>query len=386
MEKELYKLFPACTIKDNTLICVTDCEHIFETIDINSGKIEYLDDPEGFDFQGWSGTDSILIYGERLFLLEQNGEHLMEYVPSENRAQYINLKCNDFVCSNFAGATIYNNKIYIFPRFRNSIFKIDFNGVVIEEKLCQKLSYSFNQKEELPHMLFSCSYQIENHIWIFTENDRLILDYDLNQEKFQEYMLPKVIGSCIQAVYEDRSFYILNSEGKVYLWSLEQKREQLLYDPGQEKEYPYYRTIIIAGGKLWILPFLGEHIMVINLKTQDCKKYNDYPSDFHYNAPDNWSKYNTYCDDQRCFYFAMHSGNYILVIDKENGLEHWIKPHEDSFTKKIFIYSRRKKIIPEYVVGEIKDYLDFLKEEKYIEEKNQRFYNGEFIWNSLGGK
>lgn len=386
MENELYKLFPTCVIQDEALYCVTDCEHIFEKIDINNGNIEYLDDPKGFDFQKWSGTDSILIYGENLYFLEQNGEHIMKYILSENSVKYIDLRCNDYFCSNFAGAAIYNGKIYVFPKFRNSIFKIDFDGIVIEEKLCPELNYFFDKEEELPHMLFSCSCQIKNHIWLFTENQRLIIDYDLTQEKFEKYMLSESIGSCIRAVYKDKRFYILNYDGKVYKWFPEEKNEQLVYDFRQKKSYSQFRSIIIAGENLWLLPFLGEDIIIFNLRTKDCKVYNDYPADFKYNAPNDWSKYFTYCDNQQYYYFSMHSGNYILVIDKKNGTEHWIKPQANSYIKKILLYLKREKNIPECTIGGIKDYMECLKRKEIIDRKIQYICNGKLIWNSLGGK
>lgn len=390
MKNEICALFSACAIKDGKLFCVTDVEHIFEWIDIKSGKVEYIDDPKGYIPGEWSGTGNILLDEEYAYLLEQNGTRIMKYSFLNQSCQYIALNINDYVCSNFAGSAIWKDKLYIFPRFRDRVIKVKIKSGSIEDNecLCPELEYVFDDKEAFPNMLFSCGYQMKNKMWLFTERDHIVINYDLSEERFERYCLPDSIDSCVHVAWGDEGFYVLSREGKIFLWSIIDNSVRELYDFGREKQYPYFGTLFSAGDSLWILPACGEHIYKIDLINGIAKVYGTYPRDFKYCAPENWNKYYTNYEDEQHIYFAMHSGNYILSIDKSNGQETWIQLQQINKERKLDFILRNKRERLQYETNnnDVADLIGLLKRD-YKEEKTiDRESAGRMIWNLTGGK
>lgn len=389
VKSELSALFPVCTVLNEKIFYITDGEHIFEKLDTQNGIVEYIEDPKGYKPREWSGTDRILVDEKYIYLLEQNGKHIMKYSLLNHECEYIDLNCNDYVYNNFAGAVIYNGMMYIFPRYRDGVVKVDLKSdcLVNKDCLCPDIEYCFNEKEEIPSALFACSYQIENHMWIFTEKARIVIDYNISEEQFDRYVLPESIKSCVRVVYKYGVFYILTIEGKIFTWSPDGGSEQELYDFGQKEAYPYFATIIIAGELLWVLPFWGKDICVIKLKTGKCVIYNSYPADFGYFAPDNWGKYYFYCSDKNHYYFAMHSGNYILTIDKKSGQEQWIKPRGSEEEKNIFyLRNSREKLTNENLCFDMLDFIKILKKNFYTQEEYKGNNVGLMIWNTIKGE
>lgn len=388
MKEALRALFPACVIKENTLFCITDCEHIFEKIDIKNGEIKYIDNPKGYTPEKWVGTDTILLGDEEIYFIEQNGERIMKYFPHDDLCEYIDLMCNDYVCSNFAGITIYRNKMYLFPKYRDNVFKLDLDIGVVKEMgcLCPEVNYRFNEKEEIPHMLFSCSYQIESHMWVFSERNQFVIDYNMELEKFKKYILPNNIKSCELVEYKEGLFYILTMEGKLFLWSPDENIEQEIYDFGIERKYPYFGAMVFGGNKLWLLPLWGKDIIIIDIVNKNSRLYQKYPIDFYYCAPENWAKYLSYCSDEEYIYFAMHSGNYILSISRSDGSERWIRPIGVGWKRKKEFYLKniQKQLNYENQYFDVFYYIRILEQSA---KKSRKYHGiGKTVWNIFGGK
>lgn len=388
MKKALRALFFACAIKENTLICMTDHEQIFEKIDIKTGEVHYINSPKGYIQEKWTGTDAVLWKEEEIYFVEQSGEHIMKYSLYDEECQYISLNCKDNVCNNFAGITIYKNNMYLFPRYRDNVLRLDLNDGIIKEKgrLCPEVNYRFNKKEEMPHMLYSCSYRIRSHVWIFMEKGRIVIDYDLELEEFEKHVLPKNIKSCELVEYKEKVFYILTMEGQLFSWSLDEGIEQEIYDFGKEKKYPYFGSMVMANSKLWLLPYLGKDIYIVDIVSGNNEIYQKYPMDFYYYAPQNWAKYLSYCCNDKYIYFAMHSGNYILSIDKNSGQERWIKPIEMEWERKRIFYlnNNTKNLSYEKVYFDIWDLVKILKQGN---KRTRKYYDiGKSIWNGFGEK
>lgn len=390
MKNKICALFPACTVKDNKLFCVTDVEHIFERIDIKSGQVEYIDDPEGYNPSKWSGTDAILLHEDIVYLVEQNGEHILKYSLVSHSCQYIDVMCNDYICTNFAGITIYAGQMYMFPRYRDGVIKVNLESGTVEMKddLCPEIEYAFNEKEPIPHTLFSCSCQVENHIWIFTERDGIAIDYDIAEEQFEKYILPESVEGCVQVEYVDGLFYFLIMEGKIYTWSPEKNIGEEICDFGKACEYPYFGIISYAGNRLWVLPLLGNDIYIIDLLAHQYTIYSNYPADFAYFAPNNWGKYFRYYSDEKYYYYAMHAGNYILIIEKKTGQEQWIKPQVPDEEKKVTFYlkNRREQFNYENIYYNIMDLIGMLKRSSKMEGQDNGCAGGFSIWNKLKHK
>ena len=225
-------------------------------------------------------------------------------------------------------------------------------------------------------------------MWIFTEKERVVIDYDITLERFERYLLPESIKTCVWAEYKDNLFYILTKEGKLYKWLKNEEMGEEIYDFGLEKKYPYFNLFVIAGGSLWLLPGTGGEISVIDLENRTEKIYDNYPNGFKYFAPETWSKYFTKYEDEKYYYFSMHSGNYILSIDKTDGQEKWIQPQKIEQEKRADFYLRNKRgrLIIESACYDMADLIMLLQGTPKAERPDADNGNGNLIWLLTGRK
>lgn len=91
-------------------------------------------------------------------------------------------------------------------------------------------------------------------------------------------------------------------------------------------------------------------------------------------------KYYGYCENSKFYYFAMHSGNYILSIEKESGKEKWLKPIR--ILEKRAIYNRNNHWKS---VCELKELLWEISKLKEITTNNKAIglITGKKIWEEV---
>ena len=381
------KEFLSCIVRGNKLYFISEAELVLMRMDISSGEIEYIDNPYIVNSTGnfrvrWKLADRMLSYNKNIYILECDGTRMIEYHVEKNTCRYFDINCSVYVCSNYAGFTIYKDKAYIFPSFLNELVVVDLisGEVEREEKICKDISYIPDLKKAIPHKLFSCGCRIENSEWVFMEQNNEVIEYDLEKRYIQNHKIPKVIHGCVHAEWKDNIFYILDLEGKLYTWNVENHDvEDWLLDTG--RPYPNYREMVVTKKKIWILPEIGEDILLIEKETRKSEKYYKYPSDFRYAAPENYSKYYVHCEDKENYYFSMHSGNYLFCVEKESGKERWIKPYFTKIKKVIDYYKKNSMFISEGVYT-LSNYMKFIIDDK-SDINGQVSYIGEKIWKGM---
>lgn len=343
-------LFPACVISEQGIIYyVTQKEHALKELNMDSQKVKYIDNPKGYEPAEWTGVDRLLLDNNKLFLFEQNGSRLLEYSLTERTCRYFDLNCNIWSCDNWSKCVIARNKVFAFSSFANKVVKVDLsNGDIKIEKIHHSISYLFYQEKEryiydnseieIPCKLFSCGCQVNKEVWIFTERKGIVLKYDLFREESIVYSLPKSINGCMHVIWIKGLFYILSIDGKVFSWDLQKNKAKLLFNGKIKFPYAYFGKIAVTNKNIWILPCFGKDIYVMNLKSNVEELYSTYPKDFCYDIDPSKSKFYGYTEDSKNYYFAMHSANYILIINKESGKEIWVKPKEPTLDEKIDHY------------------------------------------------
>ena len=278
---------------------------------------------------------------------------------------YFELDYNGRNCDNYALFTSWGRKLYVFPRYGDKFIIIDLEKEKVQKNkiLSSKIQANRKNKEKDTMSYFWCGCQLENKAWLFSKQGNMAVVYDMNSSMWQEYEIPGNIDNCVSVMpYEDK-FYLLNSKGIVYCWDAKCALVEIIADCSNSSgDNTRFSQIGVSGKRIFILPALEKDIYYVDLKTRQINKYETYPKGFRYCGPENWSKFYGYCEDEECYYFAMRSANFMLVLNKQSGKEKWIKPRQllrEEYIKVYFNYNRSLLQETECNLEDVLDYLDY---------------------------
>lgn len=380
-EVNMNHLFASCALIENEMYFISETENVFQKIDVNTGIVEYLNNPKGYLPLTWEISDLMLAYQKCIYIFELNGNKILEYSIEKNTCRYFNINCNKFEGGNYAAVAAYKDKIYIIPSFVNTLIIIDLETeTLIKKENVFHTGERLLGTDNLTCRVFTYGFQEGNHLWLFTEMERVVIDYDLEIGDYRIYRFPEMINKCVHAVYKDEKFYILDMNGGVYIWDILNDRTYEIKKGESEDRTLYYKRLIVTKSQIWILPCCGKEITIISMGDWKNTYYSNYPKDFCYIGTENMGKYYGYCENSKFYYFAMHSGNYILSIEKESGKEKWLKPIR--ILEKRAIYNRNNHWKS---VCELKELLWEISKLKEITTNNKAIglITGKKIWEEV---
>ncbi len=314
--------FSTCALNQNSLFFYTNGGECFVKMDLNTKKIYFLQEPS-CDSTFRIG-DFMLTDENKIYTLEIQGKKLVEYTIENNTYKYYNISCNKELWGNFAAFAKHKNTIYIFLRNDNNIVSLDLSSGEIKRDSGLYDNLFLNKASYFAH---GC--QRGEEMWLLVHNEPVIVVYDMDIEQYQRYQLPDEVGACIYASWFNNELFLLNHEGKLYVWNVDENHIEFIASVCKSLNYQngfIVDRFVVTNQNIWVLPNLGLDIYLINRNTGDVSIYNNYPEDFQYLGYTTWSKYYGYCEDSMNYFLAMRTTNYLLSINKFTGEENWIRP------------------------------------------------------------
>lgn len=377
-------LILASTLVDDELYSFTAIDHLPLIVNLKTEKICLLNDMENYDLSFVADSMWAIRDGDNIFVIELNGERLLQYNFKEKKCCYYKIECNGKQWDNCAALAKYKNKVYVFPKYKKGIIKIDIKSGKIEknEEVYRIInSYKTKEKCKKENKYFQCGCQDGNILWLFQESGNLVVAYNIKNDSWREYELPIEINHCIHTIMHNGLMYILCSDGRIFLWDMKSDMIERIFEYSEEGEaIDIYSRIAVADKIIFMLPALGQDILKINVETKRVEKYTAYPEEFCYYNPENCSKYNGYCENDRFYYFSMRSANYILQIDKHDGREKWIKPQLPLVTEYMEVYMSYNEDV--FIEGKwSKEELECILSIHTNKEAKKISTDGERIWN-----
>ena len=379
MEREA--LFSTCALTQGKLFSFTSSKRIPTIVDLHTGKTTLLNDLLNYDPA--FNADDMLSFENDIFILELNGKRLMKFNVKERNCSYFNIDCDNKTWKNYAAFAYYGNNIYVFPVYTDGVIKIDLKKERVQKKkeLYLHISeYKKDKKQDGEFTFFWCGCQSGSIVWLFQRSGELVVEYDLESDTWREFELSIRIRECVLVTVYAGYMYILSAEGKIYRWNRKDNIAEEIADcrSTSRMEFVFSRIAVTDKG-IFLLPLYGEEIFYMDLKTKNVKKYDSYPEDFRY-CELSWSKYYGYCEDDNQYYFAMRSANYILTINKRDGIEKWVKAKLSSYEKyKKVYFSYNRKLLCETEYS-IEDILSYMKKEYVEKQCRKNISKGEKIW------
>lgn len=341
--------FNTGAIYQNRIYSITNFENFPIVFDLEKEEISYIHNIKDYDCGMMSvGVDEAFGIGNEVYFFSLRGDVVAVYNIVSNSYEKISIDCHVQDWGNYAAITNVDEYIFLFPSYGEKVVKINTktHEVLYEESLYRALDKKRDDK------IFKCGCCVDKTMWLFGNK---VVAYDLIAQKYRSYDLPKCMEECINAVYSHGCFVLLDKYGQVIKWNIKEHQVKRLLEK-QEAELPFVR-MISTKWKLWILPALGEDILIIDCETESVSKYQDYPGNYRYNEIAGWSKFYGYCEDDKKYYLAMRTSNYMLCIDKVTGKESWIKPKTPDNKEKLLVCKTNRYLMQEEFFS-LEEFLD----------------------------
>lgn len=375
IEKET--LFPTCTLVDDKIYAYTSFKRLPIVGDLHTGKVTLLKNVKDYDMSFYA--DSMLSDGDNIFVLELNGKRMLKYSINESTCQYFDIGCHGRDWDNYAAFAQWDKYLYVVPRYIDGLMKIDSESGEAQKERTADLKANKNDAS-----FFWCGCQSGNRIWLLKKTGTILVAYDMEKNIWKEFELSVSFNNCAHMTQYGKKIYMLSSEGNVCCWDMEKRELKLLTDSCEDaKGKDIFSRIVVTDKKIFLLPSFGKDIFTIDLETKQTEKYASYPSDFLYCGCKEWSKYYGYCEDDNYYYFAMRSMNYILILDKRNGRENWIKPQLPSYKDVIATYMKYDSEVACEMECSMDDILNYVMDRAIKSSGKDKVTLAEGIWKQV---
>ncbi len=329
-----------------------NCRNLPVSIDIREGSAEIVGGVEGYSEVLQLGIIEKMLWANgKVYCFESRSKYMVIYDPDKKccQCQELDFHHNDW--GNALTITLYGDDIYVFPKYKQFILKIDTKT----DQVSRIKNPAFAKMDK------NVSAGVKgDRVYFFQRNSDKVTEYDLCDDRCREFSLPKETGDIVRPQYFDGLFFLLSREGGLSAWDMESNVLETLLPPIVKEENSYYfSTCTVTEKNIWLLPDLGEDIYVYCRESKKLEKYDGYPEGFDYLMTEAWGKYIISHEYKGTYYHDMHSANHILCIDKDSGEEKWIKPSIPGRMEECQYYVRNGC---QFVLGEAQ-----LPLEKYIE-------------------
>lgn len=310
--------FSACVKKGDDIYFPTRYGNFYMKLNLITKRTEYIDFEVDDKEVSLGIADYIDMEDNVIFQFNLDGRYVLLFDLDSKQIKKIDVDCQSKGWGNYLFCTYYDEKLFIFTKYKHTIAIINLknNQVICDDKICKYIC-----ENDLPDLSAAC--KVNDQIWLFSNDGKKVVSYNLSTHKEKWYELPLKINQCRHCIYRNKKFYILDNKGNIYVW--DKKQEYLLFSIPNAKPEEYGR-IVATDKNLVVLPALGESIYIYDFSKNEIQRNVNYPLHFKYSIQSEWSKYYGFCEDENNYFFAMRLSNYLLKIKKQDGTIEWISP------------------------------------------------------------
>lgn len=265
-----------------------------------------------------NAIERLIRIGQMLIAVSINGEELYVYDSAAKHWQTTEIGCHQAVADNYIDVAVNDRFVYVIPKYRAFIIKIDAQNREITKIAAPFLTQMVGQKTVVC-MKGSALYFFES------QSDRVLVFYP-DTEKYREVKIECPLRRVASAQDKEGGFLILSEDGYLSRWAEESRCMEPVIEPAEAFGTDYFLEFAVTEKNIWLLPKLGEDIYVYERQNRTLKRYMGYPDHFLYLGPKQREKYLRGHEDQDRVYFGMHSASHFLVIHKKTGVAEWIEP------------------------------------------------------------
>lgn len=181
----------------------------------------------------------------------------------------------------FRSATVYSNKIFMFPHFGNEIVIFDIEKETFEtdsswmKEYCKYVTIDINNK-------FVHGYRSGENIYLPTVSGNFIMCYNLEDKSYQIISFDtEGNGSIDIAAYNEKEIFILMYSGDIWSYNLKTGEKDNIYKC-PHPEMAAYRHLLVKDEELLILPSRKNTIKILHMRDGYNEEIIQYPSNFEF--------------------------------------------------------------------------------------------------------
>ena len=315
--KEIEYLFGGFVPFEHNLLVISYANFLLD-INLENGIIQFSKSISSEISRMAAKVDWFIRADDYLLATDMWGNHAYLYEPKENRWIELEISCHGKPWGNFIDVFLYHGYIYIIPRYREFLVKIDFKKRTVLQMECPVLQQI--EKERV----VSC--RNENFIYFFERYGNKVFAFDLKTGHYTQKELPDVMYDIVSIRIHKDTFFILSECGCLDSWEEGPNVLHRMAEPIGENGSKIFTDLAVTDQNIWLLPQLGDDIYILDCRDGMLKRYDEYPSNFAYADVTNYSKFAYGQEYREKIYFGMHSANHLLEIDKKTGTAEWLAP------------------------------------------------------------
>ena len=296
-----------------------NCRNLPMSLDIQQGTAEIVSGIKGYsEVLNLDIIARMVQANGKVYGFESRSKNMVIYDPEKNCCQCKELDFHEKDWGNALAIISYGNNIYIFPKYKDYIIKIDTKT----DQVTKTDNPAYVQMDR--NVVAGVN---DGQVYFFLRNSSKVTEYDLCSGQCREHGLLRELGNLVCARYFEGFFFLMSRDGELLAWDADSNVLETLVSPFEREENPpYFSMCTVTKKNIWLLPDIGEDIYVYSRESKNLEKYDRYPAGFAYLMTKDWGKYLTAHEYGGIYYHDMHSANCILCIDKNTGEEKWIKP------------------------------------------------------------
>lgn len=262
-------------------------------------------------------VEQLIWVEDSLVIVSMWGQKVYVYDLEEDRWQDLDIDCHQKGWGNFLEVFGRKQYLYIVPRYRKHIIKIDTKAKQISRLECPLMS-----QIDIENVVTCVK---DDTIYFFDGTNHHAFGYNLSADDYTCVGIQSTLEKIAAVQYYKNLFFLLYESGRTIIWDEQDNTLETIIDPINGSQPNYFGQLAVTAKDIWLLPALGEDIYIYNFENKLLRRYEDYPKELKYLNLENYYKYVPGKRYKDKIYFGMHSANHILCINA-NTKEEWFCP------------------------------------------------------------
>lgn len=306
-----------CVYKNGNLFYFLDGTCIPVKEKIHEGIMELMTSPKGLKIINQGTIAYTDLYKDILVGVKQSADSVV--LLDTNRGEVsVHALCPGMDrWGNYALVFMENALIYCFMK----------NNGQVAEFNCETKNVDVNMFTRNKGLVYSCGVKHGEYVYLIPKMNNQMIVYSLSEKTIKEIYCEKCFESPVDASFCGNDLLILESDGQLIRMSKDGVVKNIARI--RNENIKVCRFCIVDKGKYAIIfPGTSSAIFIMNLDTDECKKYDNYPDDFTYRDGYSGIKYYGYSESDTYYYFANRAANYAALVNKDSGAIEWHRQPE----------------------------------------------------------